>query len=191
MPEVKLGLQDVVIDNSDICSIDGKRGILSYRGYDIKDLAEHSTFEEVVYLLWYGRLPSRAELDELTHHLVENRPIAREIIDLMKQLPPPQHPMETLRTVVSALSLYDPEAEDMSLEANRHKALRLTGQMGTIVAAFGRLREGHEPVAPDPTLISFTCSPERRRARMTRAGLTWRSSCTPTTVLTLPPSRPE
>jgi len=134
MPEVKLGLQDVVIANSDICSIDGQRGVLTYRGYDIKDLAEHSTFEEVVYLLWHGHLPRRAELDELTRHLVENRPIAPEIIDLLKRLPPPQHPMETLRTTVSALSLYDPEAEDMSVEANQRKALRLTGQIGTIAA---------------------------------------------------------
>jgi citrate synthase len=152
MPEVKLGLQDVVIDSSEICSIDGERGILTYRGYDVKDLAEHSTFEEVVYLLWYGRLPKRAELDELTEQLVENRPVAAEIIDLMKRLPPPQHSMEMLRTIVSALSLYDPEAEDMSLEANRRKALRLTGQMGTLVAAFGRIRDGKEPVEPDPKL---------------------------------------
>jgi citrate synthase len=152
MPEVKLGLQDVVIDNSEICSIDGERGILTYRGYDVKDLAEHSTFEEVVYLLWYGRLPKRAELDELAEQLAENRPVAAEIIDLMKRLPPPQHSMEMLRTIVSALSLYDPEAEDMSLEANRRKALRLTGQIGTIVAAFGRIRDGKEPVEPDPKL---------------------------------------
>ncbi|HUI42865.1 MAG TPA: citrate synthase [Terriglobia bacterium] len=152
MPEVKVGLQDVVIDQSSICSIDGAHGILTYRGYDIEDLAEHSTFEEVVYLLWYGRLPSRSELDELTRQLAENRPIAPEIVDLLKRLPPPQHPMETLRTAVSALSLYDPEAEDMSLEANRRKALRLTGQIGTIVAAFGRIRDGKEPVAPDPKL---------------------------------------
>jgi citrate synthase len=152
MPEVKLGLQDVVIANSDICSIDGQRGVLTYRGYDIKDLAEHSTFEEVVYLLWHGRLPRQTELDELSRQLVESRPIAPEIVDLLKRLPPPQHPMETLRTTVSALSLYDPEAEEMSLEANQRKALRLTGQIGTIVAAFGRIRDGKEPTSPDPTL---------------------------------------
>ncbi|HEY6290864.1 MAG TPA: citrate synthase [Terriglobia bacterium] len=152
MAEVKLGLQDLVVANSEICSIDGERGILTYRGYDIKDLAEHSTFEEVIYLLWYGRLPRRFELDELEQQLAENRPISPDILDLLKRLPPPQHPMETLRTAVSALSLYDPEAEDMSLEANRRKALRLTGQIGTIVAAFGRIREGQEPVAPDPKL---------------------------------------
>jgi 2-methylcitrate synthase len=152
MAEVKAGLQDVVIATSQICSIDGQRGKLTYRGYDIHDLANHSTFEEVVYLLWYGRLPRRAELDDLRQQIVENRQLAPEILDLLRRLPPPQHSMETLRTVVSALSLYDPEAEDMSSEANRRKALRLTGQMGTLVAAFGRVREGKEPVSPDPKL---------------------------------------
>jgi citrate synthase len=149
MAEVKVGLQDVVIATSRICSIDGARGILTYSGYDIGDLAAHSTFEEVVYLLWNGRLPKRAELTELKAQLGENRAISAEIVDLLKRLPPPQHPMETLRTTVSALSLYDPEAEDMSEEANRRKALRLTAQMGTLVAAFGRIREGKESVAPD------------------------------------------
>jgi len=152
MAEVKAGLQDVVIANSDICDIDGARGILIYRGYDIHDLAANSTFEEVVYLLWFGRLPKRAELAALEKQLVENRAISTEMLNLLKSLPPAQHPMETLRTAVSALSLYDPEAEDMSEEANRRKALRLTGQMGTIVAAYGRIREGKEPIAPDPKL---------------------------------------
>lgn len=152
MAEVKTGLQDVVVATSAICAIDGARGILTYRGYDIHDLAKNATFEEVVYLLWYGRLPKRAELETLEKQLAEHRPISPEIIDLLKRLPPPQHPMEVLRTAVSALSLYDPEAEDMSAEANRRKALRLTGQMGTIVAAFGRIREGKDPISPDPTL---------------------------------------
>jgi citrate synthase len=152
MAEVKVGLQDVVIATSELCSIDGARGILTYRGYDIHDLAAHCTFEEVVYLLWYGRLPKRAELDDLSRQLAENRASTPEILDLLKRLPPPQHPMETLRTAVSALSLFDPESEDMSVEANRRKALRLTAQMGTLVAAYGRLREGKEPVAPHPRL---------------------------------------
>jgi len=154
MAELKAGLQGVVIATSEICSIDGAKGILTYRGYDIHDLAAHSSFEEVVYLLWSGRLPNRAELAELEKQLAESRPISPELVDLLKRLPPPQHPMETLRTAVSALSLYDPEAEDMSPEANRRKALRLTSQMGTLVAAFGRIREGKDPVAPDPKLNS-------------------------------------
>ncbi len=152
MAEVKAGLQDLVIATSSICSIDGTRGQLTYGGYDIHDLAEHATFEEVVYLLWHGQLPRRAEMAELKQQFVEHRRLGPEIVELLRRLPPPQHPMETLRTVISALSLYDAEAEDMSEEANRRKALRLTAQMGSIVAAFGRLREGKEPVAPDPEL---------------------------------------
>jgi citrate synthase len=152
MAEVRAGLQDVVIATSQICSIDGQRGKLTYWGYDIHDLATNSTFEEVVYLLWHGRLPKHKELDELHEQLAEHRAVTPEVIDLIKRLPPPQHPMEMLRTAVSALSLYDPEAEDMSGEANRHKALRLTGQMATLVAAFGRIRAGKEPISPDPKL---------------------------------------
>ena len=154
MAELKAGLQDIVIATSEICSIDGAKGVLTYRGYDIHDLAAHSSFEEVVYLLWNGRLPKRAELTELEKQLAENRPISSEMVDLLKRLPPPQHPMETLRTAVSALSLYDPEAEDMSAEANRRKALRITARMGTLVAACGRIRDGKDPIAPDPKLNS-------------------------------------
>ncbi len=150
--QVKVGLQDVVIATSAICSIDGQRGQLLYGGYDIHDLAANSTFEEVVYLLWYGRLPKRQELEDLQFQLASNRALSSDILGILKNLPPPQHPMETLRTVVSALSLYDPEAEDMSVEANRRKAMRLTAQMGTLVAAFGRVREGKDPVPPDPRL---------------------------------------
>lgn len=152
MAEVKAGLQDVIVATSEICSVDGARGRLTYRGYDISDLAAHSTFEEVVYLLWFGRLPKRAELRELERELAANRTISSDVVELLKRLPPPQHPMEMLRTAVSALSLYDPEAEDMSTEANRRKAVRLTAQMATLVAAFGRLRDGQEPIAPDAKL---------------------------------------
>jgi citrate synthase len=150
--EVKVGLQGVIIAQSDICSIDGEHGKLTYRGYDIHDLAVHSTFEEAVYLLWHGRMPGRKELDTLQEELSENRQLAGEILALLRELPPAQHPMETLRTLISALSLYDPEAEDMSPEANRRKAMRLTAQMGTLVAAFARVRNGEEPIAPDPAL---------------------------------------
>jgi citrate synthase len=152
MAEVKAGLQDLVVDTSSICSIDGERGKLTYRGYDILDLAEHSTLKEAVYLLWNGRLPTRQALEDFQQQLAECRSISPELIDLVKRLPPPQHPMEALRTAVSALSLYDPEAEDMSEEANRRKAFRLTAQMGTLVAALGRILEGKEPIAPNPNL---------------------------------------
>lgn len=152
MAEVKAGLQGVVIAQTSICSIDGERGNLLYRGYNIHDLAAHSTFEEVVYLLWHGRLPSRAELESLRKELSDHRAVAAPVLDLLKKLPPAQHPMETLRTIVSALSLYDPEAESMSNESNWRKASRLTAQMGTLVAAMARVRAGKDPVAPDPAL---------------------------------------
>jgi 2-methylcitrate synthase len=152
MPDVKIGLQGVAVAQSEICSIDGERGRLMYRGYDINDLAAYSTFEEVVYLLWHGRLPRRDELETLRKELSENRGVAPEILELLKKLPPPQHPMEMLRTLISALSLYDAESEDMSMEANRRKAMRLTAKMATLVAALGRARNGNDPVAPDPRL---------------------------------------
>jgi len=152
MTEVKLGLQGVVIAESQICSVDGVGGKLMYYGFDIHDLAANSTFEEVVFLLWNGRLPKREELEALQKDLVDHRTVAPEVMDLLKEFPRDQHPMEALRTLVSALSLYDPDAEDMSVEANRRKATRLTAQIGTLVAALGRVREGKEPVAPDPTL---------------------------------------
>lgn len=152
MPEVKAGLQGVVIAQTSICSIDGEHGKLTYRGYNIHDLAAYSTFEEVVYLLWHGRLPKESELTDLRNHLSENRAVPPAILGLLKELPRAQHPMETLRTLVSALSFYDQEAEVMTEEANRHKASRLTAQIGTLVAAMGRARAGKEPVAPDPKL---------------------------------------
>jgi citrate synthase len=152
MPEVKIGLQDVVVDTSKICAIDGEKGTLGYCGYDIHDLAAHSTFEEVVYLLWNGRLPNADELDEFESELAGNRSVPPEILDLLKTLPAPQHPMETLRTAVSALSLFDPEANDISEEANRRKALRLTAQLSTLVAAYARIRQGREAISPVPKL---------------------------------------
>src|SRR5208283_4081318 len=144
--------QDVVIATSEICDIDGEKGILVYRGYDIHDLAGHATFEEVVYLLWYGRLPTADELEELELQLTGNRSVPPEILDFLKRFPASPEPMEILRTAVSALSLYDPEASDMSEEANRRKALRLTAQMSTLVAAYGRIRQGREAISPVPKL---------------------------------------
>jgi citrate synthase len=152
MPEVKIGLQDVVIPTSEICAIDGERGTLVYRGYDIHDLAEHSTFEEVLYLLWHGRLPRAEELGDFEDQLAANRSVPPEILDLLERFPPSQPPMDILRTAVSALSLYDSDAHDMSPEANARKALRLTAQMSTLVAAYGRIRQGKQSLAPVPKL---------------------------------------
>src|SRR5215475_13927024 len=142
------GLEGVVAANSAICYIDGDAGVLAYRGIDIHELAPNSTFEETCYLLWFGRLPKRAELDDLSQKLSSSRAIPNEIINAMKAEPKGAVPMEALRTTVSMLSMYDPEAEDMSPEANLRKAIRLTAQTATIVTAFHRIRGGYEPVAP-------------------------------------------
>ncbi|MBO0858751.1 MAG: citrate synthase [Chloracidobacterium sp.] len=146
------GLRDVVAAPSSICFIDGEQGILSYRGYNIHDLARNSTFEEVVFLLWNGRLPMRGELDELTAQLNANRVLPAEIVSMLKSFPRSAIPMDALRTVVSALALYDPERRANSLEANRRRALSLTAQLATLVAAIDRIRNGKEPLDPKPGL---------------------------------------
>ncbi|MGH9853587.1 MAG: citrate/2-methylcitrate synthase, partial [Blastocatellia bacterium] len=110
------GLRDVVAAPSSICFIDGEQGILIYSGYNIHDLAQHSTFEEVVYLLWNGRLPKRDELDELDAQLKANRALPAEIIAMIKAFPKDAVPMDALRTVISALAFYDPERSDNSLD---------------------------------------------------------------------------
>ncbi len=146
------GLRDVVAAPSGICYIDGEQGILVYCGYNIHDLAEHSTFEEVIYLLWNGRLPKQDELAALNTALVANRKLPADLIALMKSFPRSGVPMDALRTSISALAFYDPERDDNSLEACRRKAIRLTAQFPTIVAAIDRIRHGKEPLAPKPEL---------------------------------------
>jgi citrate synthase len=152
------GLEGIVACDSAICAVYGERGVLSYCGYDIHDLADHSTFEETIALLWNGDLPDRAQLDELTRQLVEARPLPGPVMDLLRAFPKDARPMHVLRTAVSALGMYDPEAEDKSMESNRRKAVRLTAQIPTIVAAYHRIRNGKEPVAPtgeDSTARNF------------------------------------
>ena len=149
MSRFKEGLQDVVAATSSICYIDGQKGILSYRGIDIHDLAEHSTFEEVCYLLWFGRLPKQAELDEMTAVMGRSRDLPEPVLQLLKSLPPDAPPMDVLRTAVSALSHYDPDAAANDKPANLRKTYRLTGQIASIVATADRIRNGQEPVSPD------------------------------------------
>jgi len=146
------GLRDVVAAPSSICYIDGEKGILSYGGYNIHDLAQNSTFEEVVFLLWNGRLPKRVELDELNAQLVAKRALPPELISMLKSFPKGAVPMDTLRTAVSALAFYDPERGDNSLDANRRRALSLTARFATLVAAIDRIRNGKEPLDPKPEL---------------------------------------
>jgi 2-methylcitrate synthase len=146
------GLRDVVAAPSSICYIDGEKGVLVYRGYNIHELAEHSTFEEVIYLLWNGRLPKPKELEQLNSDLVANRQIPADLISLMKAFPRDAVPMDALRTTISALAFYDPERADNSLEASRRKALRLTARFATVVAAIDRIRNGKELLDPKPEL---------------------------------------
>ncbi|HEX4275563.1 MAG TPA: citrate synthase [Bryobacteraceae bacterium] len=145
------GLEGVVAGESEICYIDGYAGVLSYRGYNIHTLAEHATFEEVIWLLWKGTLPKQNELDQLKADIFANYAIAPEVVAFLKANLKGS-PMDVLRTGVSMLSLYDPTAKDMSPEANQKKATKLMAQTSTIVSTFGRLRAGEAVVAPDASL---------------------------------------
>ena len=147
----KAGLEDVVAATSAICYLDGDRGVLAYYGYDIHDLARGATFEEVCYLLWHGRLPGRAELGDLQSQLAASRALEEPILRLMKQLPGSDG-MDMLRTLTSALGQYDRDASDDSPQANYRKAVRLTAQLGSLVATYGRMQQGGGPIQPDPAL---------------------------------------
>lgn len=146
------GLRGVVAAQSSIGDVNGEQGILIYQGYDIHDLAEHSTFEEVVYLLWNGRLPNRAELDEHISKLRANYAVSDSVISLMKQFPADADPMDVLRTAVSTLDFYDKDGHKTDRESAMRVAVRLTGQIGTIAAAWDRIRSGKAVVSPDPEL---------------------------------------
>jgi len=147
-------LKDVIAAPTAICTIDGIEGKLIYRGYSIEDLAANATFEEVVYLLWNGTLPSRKDLEAHVKALnsTANRKLPPKLVTMLRQLPKKTTPMEVLRTGVSALAAFDPDAADNSREATTRKAIRLTAQMPTLVAAWERLRRGKTPVAPNPKL---------------------------------------
>ena len=145
------GLEGVVATSSAICDIDGQKGILHYRGYDIHDLAQHATFEEVVHLLWHGELPQDAELDRLKKELGRNMALPAPILDLIRSFPKGTPPTHALRTAFSALAMYDEDRDDNSLEASRRKAVRATARMGPLVAAIVRIRDGEQPIDPDPS----------------------------------------
>ena len=145
------GLDEVVAATSGICYLDGRRGVLAYRGHDVHDLARHATFEEVCHLLWRGGLPTRAELGDLQTELARHRALPEPVIRLLRSLPPGDL-MDAVRTGVSALAHHDPDAGDDSAGASRRKAVRLTAQVGVLVATLGRLAAGKAPVSPDPVL---------------------------------------
>src|SRR5207249_5128438 len=144
----KAGLEDTVATSSAICYLDGDQGVLAYCGYDIHDLARHSTFEEVCYLLWHGRLPTRAELGDLQSQLVTARQVPEPVLRLMRALPP-GNGMDALRTLTSALGHYDPDVADNSPHTNYRKAVRLTAQIGSLVATMGRVNAGGGAIQPD------------------------------------------
>ena len=147
----KAGLEDTVATSSAICYLDGDRGVLAYCGYDIHDLARHATFEEVCYLLWHRRLPTRAELGDLQSQLVAARPLPDGVLRLMRALPA-GNAMDLLRTLTSALGHYDQDANDSSAQANYRKAVRLTSQISSLVATMGRMQQGQGAIDPDPVL---------------------------------------
>ena len=173
MPELHPGLKGVYLDKTAASFIDGEAGKLYYRGYSIHDLAEYSTFEETAFLLLYGHLPTRSELDQFDQQLKQSRAIPEPVVEVIRQVQQ-AHPMDVLRTGISALSAFDPDVDDMSLEASMRKGIRLTAQAPTIVAAHDRIRNGKEPVAPSQTLshasnflyMLFDKEPSEEEARL-------------------------
>ncbi len=149
--EVHRGLKGVYLDRSRVCFIEGRRGELLYRGYSIHDLAERSTFEEACYLLLKGELPERAQLEVFEAELKSARMLPAAVYDIIGTVQR-AHPMDVLRTAVSALAAFDPEVADKSPEATLRKGVRLTSQVPMIVAAHEHIRNGRAPVPPEPSL---------------------------------------
>ncbi len=153
---VSTGLRGVVAASSSVGDVNGEKGELIYQGVNIHDLASKSTFEEVVFLLWNGRLPRRAELDELRKNLTAAYELPWQCIELIKgmyaRVPPTAQPMDALRTVISALAMFDEQSRDLSRDSSIAVATRLTARFPTIVAAMERARNDLDPVKPDPRL---------------------------------------
>lgn len=146
------GLDGVLIDTSKICSIDGLKGELIYRGYDIRELADKASFEEVIYLLWNGELPTEAELHSFQDELKPHFAVPEEVLGVLRLFPPDASPMHALRTAVSALAAADKDRDGVDLANVRRIGLKLTAQAATLTAALQRLREGKDPVDPHPEL---------------------------------------
>ena len=149
--ELKRGLRDVYFESTESSLVIGDVGRLIYRGYEIHDLAEHASFEEVMHLMLVKRLPTQAELDEFDSTLRSNRAVSQEVLEIIERVKD-AHPMDVLRTAISALAAFDPEVDDISHEATLRKGLRITAQTPTIVAAHHRIRSGNAPISPDSSL---------------------------------------
>src|SRR5262245_56635643 len=168
------GLEGVVAATTHLCDLDGTHGRLAYRGYDIEDLARHTSFEEVVWLLWHGDLPREAELAEFRRQLVDAAPLPPETLKVLKAVPKTMHPMRVLQMGVALLGGLEPDAEDDSLEANRRKATRLVARVTSLTTAFHRIRNGCRPIAPRPDLpqaanFLYTLSGRKPRVVQLRA----------------------
>ncbi len=147
-PAASKGLADVVVADTIKSKVDGQNGRLYYLGYKIEDLGAYATFEEVTYLLLNNRLPNKSELAAFTAEIANQASVEDAVIAVMKQLPKDGHPMAILQAMVAILGTFDPEAETSTPEANLSKSIRLIAKTPTIIAAWGRIREGLEPVAP-------------------------------------------
>ncbi len=152
LAEIEKGLEGVVIGKSAITFIDGQQGILRYRGIDIKELAKNSNYEEVAYLLWNGKLPSRNELSQFARRLGKQRTLPREVVSLLKSLPRNADPMEVARTAVSYIAAFPRKKSETFQDANHRKALQLTATLPTIVASYERIRRSKNPLTADPNL---------------------------------------
>lgn len=174
------GLEGVVAAQTRISKVLGEEGRLIYGGYEIEDLAAHTTFEEVCHLLWFGELPNRSQLDNLNARLRSSAAVDDGVLDIIRLAPPATHPMATLRTAVSALAFFDADAESMEPAASERKAIRLTAQCITLTAAIDRIRKGKQPVAPRADLglaanllyMLFDAEPDPLRVRIIDAALT-------------------
>ncbi|MDG2054928.1 MAG: citrate/2-methylcitrate synthase [Phycisphaerales bacterium] len=152
MPGVDKGLEHTIASESEMSFIDGGKGILEYVGIPIGELAQNSSYEEVVYLLWNKKLPTSAELESFIKEIRDASDLPEQMWDFIKQIPVDAPPMSALRTMVSALSLYDADAESESLESNRNKSIRILASMPTLIANFDRHRKHREFIRPDKNL---------------------------------------
>ncbi|MCK6630010.1 MAG: citrate synthase [Anaerolineae bacterium] len=148
MTEIKAGLEDIIVGQQDICFIDGEKGELVYRGYHIDELAPNATFEEVVYLLWHGKLPNQKELAQLNDRLVARRSLNEDHLKLIRSMPSNARPMSVCRTGVSQIGLYDPEKLTFDKETSLLKADDILAKTPTIMATFDRYRRGLRPIPP-------------------------------------------
>lgn len=154
MSVVAPGLEGLVVAQTSLSSVDGTNGILTYRGYNANDIVNKVSFEEVAYLLWYGELPTQAQLDELNGHLARHRKLPAEVMNVLRALPMGGPPIDALKAGVTALGMLDPEQDSWDRDDLLEKSIRTTAAMPTILAAFDRLRNGKEPVEPADDLHS-------------------------------------